>query len=493
MTADIDKLVYAPFVKVDEADDGSLYVYGKVADDSIDLDQQICDTGWLSEALPEWYRDWGNIREMHQPSAVGVAKDYEAADDGFYVGAKVVDAEAIKKVREQVYKGYSIGIKRAVAVADAQAKGGRIKGGRIVEVSLVDHPANETAKFTLVKRADIDKALAAQADVRKAEWDAAYINDLPDAAFAYIEAGGEKDDDGKTTPRSLRHFPHHSAGGDVDLPHLRNALARAPQSDFGDKALPHLKAHAKEEDVGEEKDKIATADAKKQEEGVSAPEETRHAQLAKQALDILKELMQLEAAEPDENSWTLRSLAEAMDALRSVLWDEVYDAASQAAGLKTADPELAKAVAEFSVKNKTYLQSLHDTASKMADVCPAIAEKEADTDMEKQAIIDTVDEHLKTALPDLVKAAIPGEGEEGLAEKVQDLEAKLEKVVTDVDEMGKRAALGGAYVGGAKPRPEEGGKDGQREIYVELAKSAEPSVRRAADEWLAAHPEAPAT
>lgn len=88
----------------------------------------------------------------------------------------------------------------------------------------------------------------------KAEWTTAYINDLPDSAFAYIESGGEKDGEGKTTPRSKRHFPHHNAEGGVDLPHLRNALARAPQSSFGDRALPHLKRHASSAGVGKEDD-----------------------------------------------------------------------------------------------------------------------------------------------------------------------------------------------------------------------------------------------
>jgi HK97 family phage prohead protease len=64
----------------------------------------------------------------------------------------------------------------------------------------------------------------------KAVWTAAYVNDLPDSSFLYVEPGGEKDEDGKTTPRSLRHFPVKDANGTVDLPHLRNALARIPQS-----------------------------------------------------------------------------------------------------------------------------------------------------------------------------------------------------------------------------------------------------------------------
>jgi HK97 family phage prohead protease len=73
----------------------------------------------------------------------------------------------------------------------------------------------------------------------RAQMSSGSINDLPDSAFAYIEPGGKKDADGKTVPRSLRHFPIH------DEAHVRNALARAPQSPFGDKAMPKIRAAAK--------------------------------------------------------------------------------------------------------------------------------------------------------------------------------------------------------------------------------------------------------
>ena len=63
-------------------------------------------------------------------------------------------------------------------------------------------------------------------------------NNLPDDAFAYIESGGRKDKSGKTVPRNLRHFPIHDAA------HVRNALSRAPQSPFGDKAMPKIRAAA---------------------------------------------------------------------------------------------------------------------------------------------------------------------------------------------------------------------------------------------------------
>ena len=66
----------------------------------------------------------------------------------------------------------------------------------------------------------------------RAVWSTAFQNNLPDSSFLYIESGGKKDSEGKTVPRTLRHFPYKDANGKVDLPHLRNALARIPQSNL---------------------------------------------------------------------------------------------------------------------------------------------------------------------------------------------------------------------------------------------------------------------
>jgi phage head maturation protease len=72
-----------------------------------------------------------------------------------------------------------------------------------------------------------------------AQMTSAAINDLPDDVFGYIESGGTKDASGKTVPRDKRHFPLH------DKAHVQNALSRAPQSPFGDKAMPKIKAAAR--------------------------------------------------------------------------------------------------------------------------------------------------------------------------------------------------------------------------------------------------------
>lgn len=67
----------------------------------------------------------------------------------------------------------------------------------------------------------------------KAVWTTAYMNGLPDSAFLYIESGGSKDGEGKTVPRSKRHFPYKDATGKVDVAHVRDAIGRIPQSTFG--------------------------------------------------------------------------------------------------------------------------------------------------------------------------------------------------------------------------------------------------------------------
>lgn len=81
---------------------------------------------------------------------------------------------------------------------------------------------------------------------------------FPDAAFI-VEKGTPKDKDGRTLQNG-RKLPHHTksatdpnSNSTVDLPHLRNALARVNQvktqyedrTSFIKRAKSHLQAHAK--------------------------------------------------------------------------------------------------------------------------------------------------------------------------------------------------------------------------------------------------------
>jgi hypothetical protein len=151
--------VYADILKFDDNGDGTLTVYGKATDDALDIDQQICDPVWLDKAMPDWFRSGGNIREQHSNIAAGVAKEYEAKSDGHYISALVVDPVSVKKVQNRVLRGFSIGIKSPRVVMDKKAANGRIIDGQIVEVSLVDRPANPNCQLVLAKSINGEKSL----------------------------------------------------------------------------------------------------------------------------------------------------------------------------------------------------------------------------------------------------------------------------------------------------------------------------------------------
>lgn len=151
--------VYAEILKFDDNGDGTLTVYGKATDDSLDIDEQICDPVWLDRAMPDWFRTGGNIREQHSNIAAGVAKEYESKADGHYISALVVDPVSVKKVQNRVLRGFSIGIKSPRVVRDTKAANGRIIDGQIVEVSLVDRPANPNCQLILAKSVIGEKTL----------------------------------------------------------------------------------------------------------------------------------------------------------------------------------------------------------------------------------------------------------------------------------------------------------------------------------------------
>lgn len=71
-------------------------------------------------------------------------------------------------------------------------------------------------------------------------WKRAYVDALPDEAFAVVHA--------RADGTKSRHLPHHDADGRVDIPHLRAALARLGQVRWEDptdaaRARQHLLAH----------------------------------------------------------------------------------------------------------------------------------------------------------------------------------------------------------------------------------------------------------
>ena len=199
------KSIYFGNLTAKRGKDGFMYVKGLASDDTLDLDQQICDPQWLKSALPDWFAV-GNIREMHQAKAIGKATEMEQTGTGFVVTAKIVDEQAAKMVEEGVYTGFSVGIKGARVVKDAAAPGGRITDGTVVELSLVDRPANpscviEIAKSVdgvLVKGSAVDEKFATGTDINT---DA----EMSSAPVIIEEANLE--------PRSVAYQPCSQCGG----------------------------------------------------------------------------------------------------------------------------------------------------------------------------------------------------------------------------------------------------------------------------------------
>lgn len=155
------KKIFAGFdlAKTEELDDGTLKVWGYASADTEDSDGETITADAMKAALPG-YMKWGAVREMHQAKAAGTAIEAEVQDDGkTWFGAHVVDAEAVKKVKAGVYKGFSIGGK--VTERDELNKS-VIKGLNLIEVSLVDRPANPDAVFTMYKAEGLEEEPAGE-------------------------------------------------------------------------------------------------------------------------------------------------------------------------------------------------------------------------------------------------------------------------------------------------------------------------------------------
>jgi phage head maturation protease len=146
-----------PITKVDEEE---RVVYGVATSEAVDSQGDVIDYEASKKAFEAWK---GNIREMHQPVAVGKAIDIQFDDEAksVTIGAKISESadgeNAWLKVREGVLTGFSIGgavfeTKLETAkVGDKEKSVRRILDYALSETSLVDNPANPEAVFSMVK------------------------------------------------------------------------------------------------------------------------------------------------------------------------------------------------------------------------------------------------------------------------------------------------------------------------------------------------------
>jgi hypothetical protein len=166
--------LYGEFNKVTDNEDGTLTVSGVASSESVDSDGETITAEAMKAAIPD-YMAFGAVREMHTSWAAGTALKCEVdAENRTQFECLVVDGEAIKKVQTGVYKGFSIGGR--VTKKDPLNKT-IITGIRLVEVSLVDRPANPDAVFSMGK-VEGDEPESTVGTLRKGLYQVANFADL---------------------------------------------------------------------------------------------------------------------------------------------------------------------------------------------------------------------------------------------------------------------------------------------------------------------------
>ncbi len=308
------KHFYAEICKVD---DEQRMVYGYASTEALDVQGEIVTKQAMAAALQD-YMQFANIREMHQPSAVGVAKSVEMDDKGTFISAHVVDDSAWSKVKAGVYKGFSIGGKAIEKVDNV------INALRLTEISLVDRPANPEALITLWK-----------ADVPTTSDEETAVTELAQLL-----------DQGAITPQRLV------------------ALAKA------DVAPVATTNGQQAEDANEPQEALEKA----------AGEEIWDAGQALQALGSIQYVLQkereelTEGEEGSEAAKQVNALQAAVNALKEFIASEIQEdnaERTQALALSDAPGALRKIGRRFSGVSMQKMQAMHDSLVELGVECSA--------------------------------------------------------------------------------------------------------------------------
>jgi phage head maturation protease len=150
--------------KTEQQADGTIIVSGYASTEDRDSQGEIVLASAMKAALPD-YMKFANIREMHQPKAAGTTVEAAVQDDGrTWIKAHIVDSEAVKKVQNKVYKGFSIGGR---VTGRDEANKSTITSFTLSEISLVDRPANPEAVLACWKADGVQPEAEAEAAPEK--------------------------------------------------------------------------------------------------------------------------------------------------------------------------------------------------------------------------------------------------------------------------------------------------------------------------------------
>lgn len=259
-----EKLVFTfPIAKFDEE---KREVTGIATSEVVDSHGEILAYAGSKDALKIWA---GNVREMHQPKAVGrkVSMEFDDVAKTITVRAKVSKGaeDTWQKVLDGTLACYSVGgiridteLKNKDSVPKEALKGVDdvpeeilyTSKWRMTELSLVDAGANPDSAISLVKDVNgtpTETEVLEEAPLEKKPPTPAERKNLPNASFAYVDGKGKG------------HYPIKNKDGEPDAAYVRSALsgtARAIKlggtpADIARKAMPKIKACAKKLKIGQ--------------------------------------------------------------------------------------------------------------------------------------------------------------------------------------------------------------------------------------------------
>jgi hypothetical protein len=281
---------FIPLLKMEEAADGSLKVFGLVTEEKPDLDKEVCDYATTKPLYEKRTKERWELtskiagmtpslmaaRGQHDPKqAIGAGRmiEFDDALRAIKMGFDIVDTEAIKKWKAGVFVGFSQGGDYVAKWEDPVYKGCVRYTADPFEVSSVDSPCLPSAlaesmkgrTVTLTKSSGVTEQVPLeilpvdQARLIKLERETAELRALLKEAktktvdgvalsascFAHV---GDPDD--TSTWKLPIKFP-----GDADktASHIRNALARFEQTEgmsAEDKAAAKKKILAAAKEAG---------------------------------------------------------------------------------------------------------------------------------------------------------------------------------------------------------------------------------------------------
>lgn len=140
-------------------DEEAREVWGYASTETEDDDGQKVDLETLKGLLDE-YMQWPSIWAQHQPDPVGTCIEARIDDKGLFAKAHITDDAAWQKVKEGVFRGFSIR-------GPAQTVGNWLRFKRIREISLVDRPANPDCVFDAWKSSKISAYVEKQTEMNE--------------------------------------------------------------------------------------------------------------------------------------------------------------------------------------------------------------------------------------------------------------------------------------------------------------------------------------